>query len=519
MEKQAQLLQKLATDEIEQAELTRRLREKLAGLDDAKPDGDIQAELDKLTKRLREARRTEQANRETAMQVAENIQELAEEALRNDRIPAPTMQTMAEIQAALRQISQQEMQQAQNSLQNAQQASAASQTGQRSEQMQNAQEMQQTAAEKLRTLAKEIRDEGKKIRAATFANRLREAAKHEKQIRTALGVVLPHTLGATFNQLPQAMQGQLRQLKAKQDETQAQVQLIKDDIGLFLRRLPVSHWQTVHDEMEKLDATGELAKIADLIAEPRIVNSIEQTERWEKQLLAWADKLKQDQDEASDSDQQQDQDSPEEPEQWMLEFMLAVGRTLQQEQDIREQTRALEARRSDLPQYESRAKQLADQQEKMRTEFANLPATVKMPAEAAMKVGIVLGQVNSAMGDAVGILRKPDTGPDAIAAETVVIELLGTLLDAAGNRQQMSAAGQQKAAQMQQMLQRMRGKSAGMGRPGGLTTQASPEDTGSGEGTAAAQRRVEQAAGLNTESLPVEYREALEGYFNRVENN
>jgi ATP-dependent RNA helicase RhlE len=131
--------------------------------------------------------------------------------------------------------------------------------------------------------------------------------------------------------------------------------------------------------------------------------------------------------------------------------------------------------------------------------------------------------IDVAMADAIVTLRKPDTGADAIAAQTEVIELLGQALDQAGQSGGGGGGGggQMAMQQMMQMLGRGMGSGAGAGGggnpQGGGTDQASGRGTGRGDGNTAGERRVDQAGGRDMASVPVEFREALEGYYNAVD--
>ena len=83
----------------------------------------------------------------------------------------------------------------------------------------------------------------------------------------------------------------------------------------------------------------------------------------------------------------------------------------------------------------------------------------------------------------------------------------------------------QQMAMLQQMMQMMGmgggpgGSSPGGNPVGGGTDKASPLANGRGDGSAGTERRIDQASGRDTASLPVEFREALEGYYNTADKN
>jgi hypothetical protein len=495
------------------------LKEQMAALDDKQ----MQQALDKLTDQLRDEKLAEQANREAAKQAAEEMQKLAKEALRNDQIPTAAMKQMAEIMQALQKLMQGEMQQAQQALQNAQGASHSAQSGQRSEQMAEAQKQQQEAMERLQKLAQQMQKAGQDLMAETFVNRLKASAKNEKEIGGELGVIAPRTVGATLAQLEPDLRGRLLLQKSKQDQTQKKVKDIKDDIAYFLRRQPIQELHEVHEDMDKVSVTEELGKVSGLINNNLTAQAIDQTGKWEKQLLAWAEKIK-GRDKNGGGGHGGGGGGGEIPP-WVMELIFRLARVRQQEEDIREQTRAVEERRVDNPKYEERAKQVGKRQDDLLTEFDKIPEDAKVPPAAQMRLAAIWEQVDKAMADAIVTLNKPDTGGEAIAAQTEVIELIGKLLDSAsqgggggGGGGQMS---QQQMAMLQQMMQMMGmgmgGNSPGGNPQGGGTNQGSPLASGRGDGTGAGERRIDQAGGRDTASLPVEFREALEGYYNAVD--
>lgn len=504
------------------AQQLKAAKEQLAGLDDK----ELQKALDKLTDQLRDAKQAEQANRDAAKQAGEDMQKLAKEALRNDQIPTEAMKQMAEVMQALQKLMQSEMQQAQQGLQNAQSASQASQSEQRSEQMDQAQKEQQAALERLQQLAKQMQKAGENLMAETFVNRLKAAARFEKEIGGELGIVAPRTVGATLAQLDPDLRNRLLSQKAKQELTQKKVRDIKADIGYFLRRQPVEELHDVHEDMDKVNVTEELTKVAGLINQNLTSQAMEQTGRWEKQLLAWAEKIKgRKKDGGGGGGGGGSQEIPP----WVMELVLRLGRVRQQEEDIREQTRAVEEQRVNNPKFAERAKQVGDRQDQLLTEFDKIPEEAQVPAVAQMRLASIWEQVDKAMADAIITLRKPDTGGEAIAAETEIIELIGKLLDSSsggggggGGGGQMSA---QQMAMLQQMMQMMGmgggpgGSSPGGNPVGGGTDKASPLANGRGDGSAGTERRIDQASGRDTASLPVEFREALEGYYNTADKN
>lgn len=181
---------------------------------------------------------------------------------------------------------------------------------------------------------------------------------------------------------------------------------------------------------------------------------------------------------------------------------------LEKEIALREETRGTEQAKTQLEseKYLDDTAGLADIQEELadRTE-AVIEQILDLP-EGAEKFGKEIKQLTNAsvaMWDAVEILVRPDTGPDAIAAETEAIEWL---------------------------LQAKRSKGGGGGggnNPGNgnrtgqdLNSSAlallgeSDEDKAKTE-----EREVQQATGKAGEEYPEEFRHGLDQYFEELEKN
>lgn len=525
LEKIAQRIEEIGRTEQQQVETTQRLREELAKLMDQAPDAkakqEMEKQLDKLADQLNDAKLQEQANKEAAQRAAEDLKKIGKEAVRNDQIPSQAMKEMAKLMEMLRELAKGEMQQAQQSLQNAQNAGQQSQQGQRSEQMKQAQQQQEEAAKKLQDLAKQMQQAGERLLAETLVNRLKAAARNEKEVGAELASVAPRTVGATLAQLPPGLRQRVQLQESKQTLTQKKVKDIKDDMGFFLRRQIMQELHDVHEEMDKMNVVDELGRVAALINNNLAGQAVEQAGRWEKQLLAWADKLKAKND--RDGGGGEGKKQPEPPP-WLMEMVLRLARVRAQEEDLREQTRAVEERRAADEKYAERAKALTDRQDGLLTQFDQIPEDVKLPPAVQMRLSPLWEAVDKAMADTIVLLRKPNTGGDTIAAQTEVIEILGKLFDEA-SKSGGGGGGQASAQQMAQMMGQGGGGSgggggggSGGGNPnGGGTSQASGRAGGRGDGAATADRRLDHAGGRDTASLPVEFRDALEGYYNAAE--
>ena len=166
---------------------------------------------------------------------------------------------------------------------------------------------------------------------------------------------------------------------------------------------------------------------------------------------------------------------------------------------------------------------LLQRQAQLQKDFDKIPELAKVPEDAMAKLEKLFQAVDSAMVDASTALQKPDTGMDTRGAETQVIELIGKLLDKS-SKSGGGGSGKMSAEQMAMLQQLMKmlgmgageGSSAGGNPNGGTTSQASAAND-AGNGLTTGTHRVDQSGGHDMAAVPVEFREALEGYYNAVD--
>ncbi|HIF31699.1 MAG TPA: hypothetical protein EYG57_13080 [Planctomycetes bacterium] len=180
---------------------------------------------------------------------------------------------------------------------------------------------------------------------------------------------------------------------------------------------------------------------------------------------------------------------------------------LRDETRTAEQTKAANAQVLDADEtaqkHHQRSLALADSQEGLNDridvvveKILSLPNSDSFGKELAL-----LSRVSELMAEATGILTRPETGPEAIACETEIIELLLQT-----RRIQPKAGGG--------------GGGSTPGGGGGGTTEASAlalVGTGADENAHIAERQVGQATGEAGRELPAEFRAGLDAYFNALE--
>lgn len=174
--------------------------------------------------------------------------------------------------------------------------------------------------------------------------------------------------------------------------------------------------------------------------------------------------------------------------------------------DLREATRSTEQAHDAIKEeeYLERSEGLATTQDELFDRTAQVIEDIINLPDGAQKFGkeiALLSQAAEVMAEAGGILREPDTGPEAIAAETEVIELL---LDSKRANPNGGGGGG--------------GSSPGGGGGGDTNTPAlALYGAGADARGKVEYREVKQSTGTTSDGLPAEYRDGLEAFFHAVE--
>ena len=275
-------------------------------------------------------------------------------------------------------------------------------------------------------------------------------------------------------------------------ETKSSLDLsnIMDDMQAYFERRRMQRFKTVLDEMREQDAVGSLRQLSDDVKIETGL-SMAQAEFWSDTMDRWADDLV---DPACAGKCPGCKSKSSLPPSIVLEAM----HILEAEVNLREETRVAEQAKPALAKAEftKRAGQLSLTQHELAERVAKLNVRIiDLPdgEEEFAKEIALLNKVEQVMLEAADILERPDTGSQAIAAETEAIELL---------------------------LQSKKINPKG-GGGGGTTNDSALALIGSGvnEKEVREDRGVSQATGESGASLPEEFRAGLDEYFNRLERD
>lgn len=333
---------------------------------------------------------------------------------------------------------------------------------------------------------------------STFVKRLKAASREQLEVATALNRTLFDSFGVSEKSLDEKQKDQTERIAATEQGQSQKVRTIQDDLEAYYDRRKEEKFQRILKEMEEYEIVSKLNDLGDRVRDNRSGEAIAKAEFWGDTLDRWAEELVS----ASKCGQCKGCKGDSLPPSIVLEVM----RILEGEMDLREETRSLEQVREETEAvaYQDKAEAQSETQRKLFNRLENVVTDIRslpLGEQKFEKEIQLLSAAGNAMTDATQILSQPNTGPQAIAAETEVIELL-----------------------LQAKRANPKGGGGGGSNPGGggegNTDQVALELYGPGSDPNAQieRREIRQATGTNNDQTPAEFRDGIDAFFNALEN-
>ena len=450
---------------------------------------------EETSEKIEEQRNAEKSNSEDLEKQTEKILKLIEEALRNKEFPAKTLAEWAKILKTASEVSQTDMKNVEKSLDKSMDEKK------RAEEMKNAVEEQQKLLEKLKGLMKSMDDSLNNLNMENFVSRLKKEADNEKAISDKLAAVMKTSIGMDQNALPEKIKNEINAQKAKQEQVKKSIRDIQCDMLGFFSRTQIKKYQEVADEMDKEQTQKKLAELVDAIGKNQTAQGMKNAKEMSDKFNKWAKSLEQKDNKKSPAGSSEGELIPVD-----TEIVIGLLRLIQQEQEVREQTRILEENRKNMPDYSDKATKLSEKQMGMRQELKK----IKEKAPCFPKLNAIINQAEKAMTDAGALLFKPQTDQETLGAETEVIEILSSSL------QEESEVSESSDGAMS-MFMKMMLQPQGKGFKGSIQSDAADSGIkGAGYKGGLDEKKPDRASGKSTQALPEEYRDAIESYFKRV---
>lgn len=272
--------------------------------------------------------------------LTERMESLMKDAARNGDIEKDTLKKMAESLKSMQELSQKDLPKVQEKLSDSNEQSNTPEKAEKD--VAEAVEEQKKALEKMQEAIAKANDANRKFEAGTFVNRLKKAASEQEGIAAALIESYERVLGLRNARIDPSDQRGLDQTSGQQANTASDVRWLQEDLGHYFARTNTEAFKQILDEMRDSNIDTGLEQVRNLLAKNHTFTATEDAKKWADKLTVWAKKLEGEKEENGGAGGGEGGGGGQSPEDEDFEFMLRVMKLIQQEQDIRAQTRALE---------------------------------------------------------------------------------------------------------------------------------------------------------------------------------
>ncbi len=338
---------------------------------------------------------------------------------------------------------------------------------------------------------------------STFVKRLKAASRKQIDIASDLNNLDSFGLSdrGTDNRKARNRIAELESAESKK------VTSIIQDMAAYTDRRPNANYLRVLAEMEDASISNQMRDLVRAISRNFVGQSTIEAEYWADTLDRWAEQLVDPLPEGEGAGNSMSE-LPNLPPEIVVEILRLINREIQLREETRELEQAKDALNADT--YYEKSEALSDTQYEIAEDTREVAREITLlPTANEPFIQGQYGKVSRAaevMEEAESILAKPDTGPEAIAAISEVIEIL---LETQRVPNTPGGGGG--------------GDSPGGGGGGTLASIASAlRHMGGGDdsGTAFIEKRApKQAIGKTGRVLPEEFRQGLDTYFNTLEGN
>ncbi|MGC4014593.1 MAG: hypothetical protein QM755_08785 [Luteolibacter sp.] len=297
------------------------------------------AELQKEENRSRlDAQQQAEAENTRRMQdLSQRMEQLMKDSTRNGEIDKNTLKKMAESLKSMQELSKQDLPKVDSKLGDANEETNTPEKTKKD--VQDAVKEQQKAVEKMQAAIDKANDANRRFEAGTFVSRLKKAATEEDGIVNALVKRYSETLGLKSSELDPADQRLVNESIRQQSDTASDVRWIQEDLGHYYTRTEKEVFKQILDEMRDSKIDLGLEDVRNRLQIARSFTGAEGAKDWSSRLSEWAKKLEGDMAQQNGGGAGGTGGNSEDDD---FEFMLRVMKMVQQEMDIRAQTRALE---------------------------------------------------------------------------------------------------------------------------------------------------------------------------------
>ncbi len=292
---------------------------------------------DPATKRLETQEAAEAESKRRMQELTDRMESLMKDAARNGDIEKGTLKKMAESLKSMQELAQQGLPKVEEKLGDSHEHSNTPEKA--GKDVAKAVEEQKKAVEKMQEAIAKANEANRQFEAGTFVNRLKKAAGEQGGIASSLIDGFERILGTKATKLDPSDQRRLKEATSQQSNTASDIRWLQEDLGSYFARTKTDSFKKIYDEMRASQIDIGLEKIIGLLGSNHSYVATENSKKWADKLTEWAKQLEGEKDKDGGGGGGEGGPSPEDED---FEFMLRVMKLIQQEQDVRSQTRALE---------------------------------------------------------------------------------------------------------------------------------------------------------------------------------
>lgn len=485
----------------------------------------LQESIEKLSQEAAAAKASELAEEQKLAadlldQIAQEGLRTLREATRNPALDNQTLRQWANHLQSMKEVSAKSMSKAAKSLQAARQNPK-----ERSQKLSEAKDQEEEAIESLEQLQKDVNAGLDDLQALTLAQRLRKLGEGEQSIQSRMNKAIGDTIGLLPSELTDSHRRLHTALSKEQLSYEEESKKVEGEISRFFERTRRPEYGQVTEAMKGAKPAEELEKVRGLINENIGMEAMQRLALWSSRFEEWAKTLEPKSKPSSGNSQGQ-QFQGEEAEK-LMEMLLGLLRSRESQGGIRERTRMLDHQGKKSEEYEDSSRMLASEQQKLILQMHAL-----RELNPSKGLDPILAEAFNTMRRAEGLLNKPQTDQVTMGTHAKSMELLTDAINLINEQtergrpqpgeQQQAPSSEEMAFLMQMMQQQGQGMSPMSGEGGnpgqGGTGSGAAQPGGGAEGRGSAGRAVSKGSGQGG-TLPAEFREALEGFFQGIEDS
>ena len=461
----AEMLRQQMEALMAQLEDVTRLQEKIVADMHAVQEADKDGTNAPQSARLDESKEDQLRNARQLDDLAKQGGDTAREAMKNPLVPEDNIRKFSQTLQQWQQLSQDKMPEAALSMQAAAQDSQSQERqNSQSQDRQNSQSSQSSSPDREQTAqqqqrrreevaqaskqAQEIQEALEKtqqkgnqdldqLQALTLAQRLRKVGGEESGLSVQLTTNLADTIGLPPRDLPDQFKKINTNFVQRQDGVRDESAALQGEISRFFERTQKTNYGRVSQDMKETHATNELERLGALIQNNITIQTSLDLTNSAGTLQSWADELQPKSD--SSSGGQSQGGAAGEPPKDLTKQLIELLRLREQQLNLREQTKVLDAAKQNTPDYKEQAATLSGSQQKMAETLQGIQKSVAVP-----QFDPPFQQTSSAMNQAQGLLRKPQTNTVTDAAEGQTVDGLSDLINLINELSQNSQQQQQQ---------------------------------------------------------------------------